>query len=263
MTRLVRQIDGRGRSMWPMTVRLRRPRRVTCELCRASHPAIYEGQACLICGTTIEGATRHREDAGAFDDSKRRNTKELEQEYEAKIAALRSERDELRSALEALQTRQGSIGTPDYEWHVELAAKGLAQRDSYPMPPSITEPKEFYEIMAGAALDATGLPFLLERAVRAERSLEVIQDALRQADVNVQNARHLAMTDPSATIADVEPAEEAAPPAPKLNFRTDAQFSKEIVTKRKRRVSGVFRDAVSGLRLRSAQRSGPPARPNL
>lgn len=262
MTRLVRQIEGRGHSMLPMTVRLRRPRRVTCELCRASHPAIYEGQACLICGTTIEGATRHRENAGVFD-SKRRNKKELEQEYEAKIAALRSERDELRSALEALQTRQGSIGTPDYEWHVELAAKGLAQRDSYPMPPSITQPKEFYEIMAGAALDATGLPFLLERVARAERSLEVIQDALRQADVNVQNARHLAMTDPSATIADVEPAKTVAPPAPKLDFRTDAQCSKETVTKRKRRVLGVFRDAVSGLRLRPAQRSGPPARPNL
>ena len=72
----------------------------------------------------------------------------------------------------------------DYEWHVELAAKGLAQRDKYPMPPSVTTPEGFYEVMAGAALDAAGLRDLLERVALAERNVEVIQAASRQADAD-------------------------------------------------------------------------------
>jgi hypothetical protein len=78
----------------------------------------------------------------------------------------------------------------DYEWHVELAAKGMAERDNHPMPKSVTTPEAFYEVMAGAALDAIGLPALLERVARAERELETTQEAVRQADANSEHARH-------------------------------------------------------------------------
>jgi hypothetical protein len=210
----------------------------------------------------IQAASEHAETAGAFDLKKLR-ANDAEQDYRAKMAALRSERDELRTALEALQTRQGSIGTPDYEWHVELAAKGLAQRDSFPMPPSVTAPKEFYEIMAGAALDAAGMPFLLERVVRAERSLEVIQEALRQADVQVENARHRARTESLVTIPGISPADMAAPHAPKSRSTTNARPSKGTAIQRKRRLSGLYRDAVSRLALRPAKRPAPIPRPKL
>ena len=70
----------------------------------------------------------------------------------------------------------------DYEWLVELAAKGLAERDKHRMPKSVTTPEAFYEVMARAALDAIGLPALLERVARAERDLDITQEALRQAD---------------------------------------------------------------------------------
>ena len=118
--------------------------------------------------------------------------------YEAQIAALQAEREELRAALGATRNRQRAGGVSDYEWHVELAAKGLAQRDRYPMPPSVTTPEGFYEVMAGAALDATGLLDLLERVVRAERNLEAAQGALRQADAKVDNDRDRAMTHETA-----------------------------------------------------------------
>jgi hypothetical protein len=93
----------------------------------------------------------------------------------------------------------------DYEWHVELAAKGMAERDNHPMPKCVTTPEAFYEVMARAALDATGLPALLERVARAdrmtstspgpsERDLEINQEALRQADIKAENARHARLT---------------------------------------------------------------------
>ncbi len=252
---------GRRRSMWPITVRVPPSKRVRCKVCRASHPAIYEGESCLICGSILQAAAEHPESAGV-SELKKRNAKDAEQEYQAKIAALRSERDELRTALEAVQTRQGPIGAPDYEWHVELAAKGLAQRDSYPMPPSVTEPKEFYEIMAGAALDATGLPFLLERIVKAERSLEIIQDALKQADVKVENARHLARTDPLVSIAGIAPTDTATR-ASKPRPTPSARRSEGTATKRKRRLSETYRDVVSRLARRPAKRPAVVPRPKL
>ena len=33
----------------------------------------------------------------------------------------------------------------DYEWYVELVGKGLAQREKFPMPPSVTTPKRSTE----------------------------------------------------------------------------------------------------------------------
>jgi hypothetical protein len=60
----------------------------------------------------------------------------------------------------------------DYEWLVELAAKGMAERDNHPMPKSVTTPEAFYEVMARAALDAMGLQTLLEELARAEQEVK-------------------------------------------------------------------------------------------
>ena len=87
----------------------------------------------------------------------------------------------------------------DYKEQVKLAAKGLAERDNLPMPKSVTTPEAFYEVMAAAVLDAIDLPALLERVTRAERELEIIQEALRRADIEVKNARHQPMTDGKAS----------------------------------------------------------------
>ena len=73
---------------------------------------------------------------------------------------------------------------------MELAAKGMAERDNYPMPPSVTTPEAFYEIMASVALDAVGFRTLLERLVQAERDLETIQARSRRADADARGARH-------------------------------------------------------------------------
>ena len=183
---------------WTMVVVLRRPERVACTKCGASHPAIYNGQQCLVCGSTIYAAARRGRGSGAMILKKHRQRKVTKQ-YEARIAALQAEREELRAVLGAASNRQRVAGVSDYEWHVELAAKGLAQRDRYPMPSSVTTPEGFYEVMAGAALDATGLRDLLARVARAERNIEVIQDALRQADAKAENACHRAMTDETAS----------------------------------------------------------------
>ncbi len=78
----------------------------------------------------------------------------------------------------------------DYEWLVELAVKGLAERDKYPMPESVTTPEAFYEVMARAAFDAIGLPALIEDMARAERELNSTAEALTQADAKAENARH-------------------------------------------------------------------------
>jgi hypothetical protein len=83
----------------------------------------------------------------------------------------------------------------DYEWQVQLAAKGLRERDNHPMPKSVTTPEGFYEVMAGAALDSIDLRALLERLARAERELETLREGLRQADIEAENARHIRRPD--------------------------------------------------------------------
>lgn len=163
-----------------MVFMLRRRDRVTCAKCASSHPGIYRGQQCLICGSTIDPANEQRRDARIAENPRAEQQKykaaenkykEAERDYKAQIAALQSERDELRAALAAL-TSKDVIGVSDYEWHVELAAKGMAERDNHPMPKSVTTPEAFYTVMAGAALDAIELRALLNRMTRAERYLE-------------------------------------------------------------------------------------------
>lgn len=110
------------------------------------------------------------------------------------IAALRSERDELTAALVALNSQDG-MSTPDYRWHVEMAAKGMAELDSRPMPKTVTTPKAFYEGMADAALDAIGLRALLERLARTERELEITQETFRRTGANSEHGRHQRRSD--------------------------------------------------------------------
>jgi hypothetical protein len=83
----------------------------------------------------------------------------------------------------------------DYEWMVQLAAKGLRERDNHPMPQSVTTAEAFYEVMAGAALDGIDLRALLERLARAEQELETIKEELRQAGAEAENARRVRKID--------------------------------------------------------------------
>jgi hypothetical protein len=72
----------------------------------------------------------------------------------------------------------------DFEWQVELAAKGLRERDQYPMPKSVTTPEAFYEVMAGAALEAIDLPALLDRLASVEEELETLRHTSRRRPVS-------------------------------------------------------------------------------
>ena len=90
--------------------------------------------------------------------------------------------------------------TRDYEWLVDLAAKGLAERDDHPMPTSVTTPKALNQVMGRAALDAIGLPALLERVARAERKLRISDEALKRAmngwaDAKAESTRLRAIVD--------------------------------------------------------------------
>jgi hypothetical protein len=87
----------------------------------------------------------------------------------------------------------------DYKYRVQLAAKGLAEREHHPLPESATTREAFYEVMATAALEAIDLAGLLERAERAERELAVIREALGRADVEAKSARHRAVSDEAAS----------------------------------------------------------------
>jgi len=87
----------------------------------------------------------------------------------------------------------------DYEVMVELAAKGMAERDNHPMPKSVTTPGAFYEVMARAALEAAGLRALLEDFARAEQELKKAGEGLSllvKAD-----AATMLLEQPSATAA--------------------------------------------------------------
>ena len=77
---------------------LRRPERVTCADCGASHPAIYKGRQCVIRGSTIDAASGHPTDAGTMAFEKHRANGAMEQQYKAELATLQSERDALRAA---------------------------------------------------------------------------------------------------------------------------------------------------------------------
>jgi hypothetical protein len=131
----------------------------------------------------IDAASAHRKDPDSLA-SEEEGAKELRRQ----IAALESERDRLRAVLAAVAPQDGTR-TPDYQWHVEMAAKGMAERDSHPMPVFATTPKAFYGVMAGAALEAIGLPDLLERVERAEQELNIPRRTVEGTDVNSERTR--------------------------------------------------------------------------
>jgi hypothetical protein len=58
----------------------------------------------------------------------------------------------------------------NYEWHVELTAKALRERNRFDL------------MMAHAVLNSSGLLALLELVTQAERDLAIADEALRQAD---------------------------------------------------------------------------------
>jgi hypothetical protein len=168
---------------------LRRRKQVTCAKCGASHPVIYEGQTCLICGSTIDAAHGHQKEVGSVA-SENPKTEEAEvQQYKAEIAALQAERAELSAAITELR-RQHVVSTSDFERYVEVAAKGMAERDSYPMPESVTTPEAFYKVMAAAALHAIGPRTLpgISSANRVEPA--ITQEPRRRTDTNSKRARH-------------------------------------------------------------------------
>ena len=120
-------------------------------------------------GMAMIGAVGHqRKGAGAFT-LKEQRARKAKHRYEAQIAALQAEREEMRAALWAAGNQERTVGVSDYEWHVELAAKGLAQRDKYPMPPSVTTAEDStrswpappltrraFEIFSSASLGQSG-----------------------------------------------------------------------------------------------------------
>jgi hypothetical protein len=167
---------------------LRHRKRVTCAKCGASHPAIYEGQPCLICGSTIAAVNGDRKEVSTVASENLKTEEAKEQQYKAQIAALQSERDELSATLSAL-THQDVVSISDYRRYVKVAAKGMAKRDSHSMPESVTTPEAFYEVMAGAALDAVGFRALLERLARAMREPETTREPLRRAGARSRHAR--------------------------------------------------------------------------
>src|SRR5580704_8687199 len=138
---------------WVKVIIFRRPRRVACRRCGASHPAIYEGQQCLICRAMIVAAPVNIPPAL---DAEKSDTR-ADGIYKAELAELKLECEELRAALQAARTRPDPVRLSDFERYVQLAARGLAKRETYPLPTSVKTPEAFYVVMACAALDATGL----------------------------------------------------------------------------------------------------------
>ena len=167
---------------------MRRRERVTCAKCDASHPALYKGQPCLICGSTIDAAPGHRKEVDTVASENLKTDVAEEQQYKGQIAALQAERDELRAALAAL-SHQDVVSISGYDQYVKVAARGMAERDDHSMPESVTTPEAFYEVMAGAALDAVGFRVLVERLARTRREPEITQESLRRVSARSKHAR--------------------------------------------------------------------------
>jgi hypothetical protein len=133
---------------------------VKCAKCGASHPSVYNAQPCLICGSTIRPSRRHRKKArrgapGRPQIDPRRGSVQAPASHPAQ--------DKLRTS------GPHGRGASDYEWHVERAAKGMAERDTHPMPTFVTTPEAFYKVMAGAALEAIDLRAILDRLTSEDR----------------------------------------------------------------------------------------------
>jgi hypothetical protein len=95
----------------------RRSRRVTCGRCGASHPVIYDGQQCLICGAMIGAAPVNI--PPALDTEKSENNRAAGH-YKTELAELKLECEELRAALQAARTRPDPVRLSDFERYVQL-----------------------------------------------------------------------------------------------------------------------------------------------
>jgi hypothetical protein len=146
-------------------VTFRRSRRVACPECGIRHPAIYEGRQCLFCSALIWTTKTETRQTGTSD-----GPTETGQEYRAQILALQTERDQLRAVLGAVGAHLRAVRTREFHEYEVLAARGLAERDSHPIPRSVTTSAAFYQLMARAALDAVGLRSLLEHVATAEQT---------------------------------------------------------------------------------------------
>ena len=164
-------------------------KRVTCANCGASHPGIYQGMACLICGLPIGAVRAHQDDARVMDFEERKTEEAEEQNYKAEIAALQTERSELSATIADLR-RQNDVSASDFALYVAVAARGMAERDRYPMPESVTTPEAFYIVMAAAALDAIGPSALLGVTGRKSRRPEVTKEPRRRPEANSKRGRH-------------------------------------------------------------------------
>jgi hypothetical protein len=103
------------------------------------------------------------------------------------------------------------VAMSDYQSLVELAAKGMAERDNHPVPKSVTTPEAFYEIMASAALDAIGLQTLLEEFARAEQEL-------RNADEGSNLAVNADTTTPPEDLSVIPQNELSEPPVTRMGY---------------------------------------------
>ena len=112
-----------------------------------------------------------------------------DQQHKAQLAALEAECSELRATIAELR-RQNDVNASDLEGYVAVAAKGMAERDSHPMPVSVTTPEAFYKIMAAAALKAIGPRALLGLTNMKEREPNITQEPRRPPGVNSKRARH-------------------------------------------------------------------------
>ena len=177
---------------------LRRRGRVTCTECGASHPAVYKGQRCLICGSTIAAASRRRThaDTAASENqgaSKKRKTEgrhrdKTEGRHRDRRSAMKAEPTRLNPAP-AQPARQDVVGASGYGQYLKMAARGMAERDDYPMPKSVTTAERFYEVMARAALDAIDFRVLLGQLERANQQLHITQDVLRLSETSAEDSR--------------------------------------------------------------------------
>jgi hypothetical protein len=192
MTRQMTQGGRNGVVQGHMPSILRRRGRVTCAECGASHPAVYKGQRCLICGSTIAAASRRRhhvETAGPESHVAPKNRK-AEGRRRDKSAASKAEpaRSTPTPAPSTPPARRDVVGAPEYGRYLKMAAQGMAERDNYPMPKSVTTPEMFYEVMARAALDAIDFRVLLGQLERANQQLRSSQETSRRSDTSAEDS---------------------------------------------------------------------------
>ena len=112
---------------------------------------------------------------------------EAEERHGSNSAASEAEQSELREAAGATSSRRRQHFGVRTVCEAGCARDG--RRDNYPMPKSVTTPEMFYEVMAGAALDAIDFRALLGHLERANQQLQITQEDSRLAETVREDAR--------------------------------------------------------------------------